>query len=469
MKLSLIPIALTLIALAKPAEAAEIFNQNIDAETQGIIISGEIERGDDEKFRKLTIEFPNAWVALDSPGGALIPALEIGRLIRLRGYTTVVLNNNTCASSCALIWLAGGERIIAGVGKIGFHAGYVDEAGRKVESGIANALIGHYLSQLGLPQRAAVFATSASPNDIVWLTTSNKADAGIDFTALPWEGNETKVRPQAEAQPRINAAVAPSLRIQSTERPATQPSNPMAGRSTADKLRLRFRAPGAAEIGARTIGATGDLEKPLADHLRLIYLNDAVIERVAEEIDAAKIDIDKNPEAVGALILRFSTSAIWKGMRRLPQRDVNSYISYMAYIVLSDDSSCSMTTDSGRVNIREFQTIARRGDDYLRAYLSLIRKALFAEAEGSPSVITLDTKQTEIAENAWGEVLVEALEKRGSAEAKRLGAIMLNFDAATPQDKCEANKLMFPEIARMPGIAGDWFRRVFLTYVVDSF
>jgi len=53
------------------------------------------------------------------------------------------------------------------------------------EIGVGNAVIGHYLSQLGLSEKAVIFATSASPYTISWLIAANSADADIGFEAAP--------------------------------------------------------------------------------------------------------------------------------------------------------------------------------------------------------------------------------------------------------------------------------------------
>lgn len=462
MKSFLIPLAV--LFSPTTAGAATFYNKDVGNGTQAIIISGEIERGDDEKFRRLTIEFPDAWVALDSPGGALTPALEIGRLIRLRGYTTVILDKDTCTSSCALMWLAGERRVLIGAAGVGFHASYIDEAGRKVESGVANALIGHYLSQLGLSQRAVVFATKASPEQISWLTKDNKVDAGIEFTDLP--SNRSENGRQATPPPVRTVVTPPPIQVVVSPPPA-QTFGVAQAASTVDLLKTEFRAPGVAEAGARKLGATGPLLLPITEHLRLIFESDAVVESIADELDAAKIDVRKNPQAVGSLIFRFSTNSIWKGMRRLPQKDVNLYFQYLS-AVTQRSSDCSILEDKGRASIGEFEAVAQLGGNHLQSYLSLLRRAILAESENSPPPVTLHASQVEIAENAWAEVLVEALGKRGEAEGKRLAGIMANFDAASTEEKCEANKLMIPEVGKMKGLAGDWFRRQYITYVIDA-
>lgn len=60
------------------------------------------------------------WIVLESPGGSLPDGIELGRAIRLEGYSTVVARS--CASSCALIFMGGRERhLIGSRARIGLH------------------------------------------------------------------------------------------------------------------------------------------------------------------------------------------------------------------------------------------------------------------------------------------------------------------------------------------------------------
>ncbi len=146
----------------------------------------------------------------------MIPALEIGRIVRIAGYSTLVLPNTSCTSACALIWLAGKKRILDG--RVGFHAAYRDTEGRLQESGAANALIGNYMTQLGLPAKAILFATAAPPDRILWLTAESRGNAGIEFEVPPppFEINTRAVPSQPPSQ--SSKVVPPS---QSTPPPVT--------------------------------------------------------------------------------------------------------------------------------------------------------------------------------------------------------------------------------------------------------
>lgn len=58
-------------------------------------------------------------VSLNSPGGRVFPALEIARTINASGLMTSVPSGEECYSACALIFLAGKERVAHG--KLGVH------------------------------------------------------------------------------------------------------------------------------------------------------------------------------------------------------------------------------------------------------------------------------------------------------------------------------------------------------------
>jgi TonB family protein len=150
--------------------------------TSGVIhIEGDIASSDVEQFRRISLQYPEASVTVNSRGGLVLPAIEIGKIIKVMGYRTTVYHNGVCASACALIWIAGSERSLSYDGHVGFHASYRNAGGRLMESGVANALVGNYLTLLGLSAKAIVFATTAPPDKVLWLTNENKAQAGFDF------------------------------------------------------------------------------------------------------------------------------------------------------------------------------------------------------------------------------------------------------------------------------------------------
>lgn len=66
------------------------------------------------------------WIVLNSGGGKTDAAMEIGRLIRRRGYnTSLMIDGGQCSSSCGLLFISGVKRAIypfaLGSSKLGFH------------------------------------------------------------------------------------------------------------------------------------------------------------------------------------------------------------------------------------------------------------------------------------------------------------------------------------------------------------
>lgn len=151
---------------------------------------------------------------LKSNGGDLVTAIRIGEMVRARGFPTFV--TDTCASACTLIWLAGSQRYMSSHAGIGFHQASRRDTGEV--SGTGNALVGSYLTRLGLSYNAVLYATSAPPDDIKWMTPADARYVGIDVRVLdPAERTEhpatavprtlSDLAAQADAKP-----VAPSHR-----------------------------------------------------------------------------------------------------------------------------------------------------------------------------------------------------------------------------------------------------------------
>lgn len=199
---SFLPICLTVLAAVAPLRAVNAADIRLE-QRDGydlIHISGEIVEADVALFQRIALGSEDAIVVLDSSGGYLDPALKIGEIIRLKGFGTVVGNNQVCTSSCALIWVAGAKRFLTPTSRIGFHASYTVSNGNASETGLGNALVGRYLTLLNLPEKAIAFATSASPDQMSWIDPFRPGPSGIDFELLAGGGEQERRQPSTESR-----------------------------------------------------------------------------------------------------------------------------------------------------------------------------------------------------------------------------------------------------------------------------
>ena len=72
-----------------------------------ILVDGQLSIGDEKQFISAALNSENAIVVFQSPGGNLFAGIEIGKAIRLKGFSTFVPDGVQCASACALAWLGG--------------------------------------------------------------------------------------------------------------------------------------------------------------------------------------------------------------------------------------------------------------------------------------------------------------------------------------------------------------------------
>ncbi len=189
------------------SQAAKIDVQKED-ELSVIIVDGDLVLGDEKRFADAAISTSDALVVLGSNGGNLFAGIEIGKAIRLKGFTTLVPDNIRCASACALAWLGGRVRAMGTTAEVGFHAASNADDGQVTSSG--NALVGAYLSQLGLPSAAVVYITEPPPNSIRWLTATDATKYGIDVKvlSLPSNGLVTSRPSTTQRRPTQNAGTS---------------------------------------------------------------------------------------------------------------------------------------------------------------------------------------------------------------------------------------------------------------------
>lgn len=172
---------------AATARCADISVDNRSIQNLTVVfVVGALNEGDAEVFRKRVAPLSRAAVFLESEGGNLLAGIQLGEAIRLKGFSTAV--TGICASACALAWLGGQPRFMTPVASVGFHAASINQRGQVSETGIGNALVGAYLTRIGLSYSTVAYVTQASPSSMTWLTVKDASQHGIEVSVL--EGAE---------------------------------------------------------------------------------------------------------------------------------------------------------------------------------------------------------------------------------------------------------------------------------------
>lgn len=119
--LAIISAALAALYCLPPAKAQQSpVNGTVRIQASEIHLDGAITPAVASEFERVLRANPGAKaVSLNSPGGGVLPALQIARTVKAAGLSTSVLSGRQCYSACSLIFLAGPVRIA--MGKLGVH------------------------------------------------------------------------------------------------------------------------------------------------------------------------------------------------------------------------------------------------------------------------------------------------------------------------------------------------------------
>jgi len=141
-----------------------------------VIAKGAIQDGDAQKFlaaaRKADRDGNGlVTLVLDSPGGNVEAAFRVvDAMDKVRVYT-VVPDNARCASACASILFASGERrSVLGTGQLGFHSCYRRDGRSYAQDSLCNEIIAANAMQRGVSHAAInEFVEQFGARDMAWV------------------------------------------------------------------------------------------------------------------------------------------------------------------------------------------------------------------------------------------------------------------------------------------------------------
>jgi len=165
-----------------------VFGAKITAQYSSVIkIDGVINKESVEDFHVLAEKIPD-WcvIELNSSGGDVVAALDIGRIIRSKSCRTVVAELHICASACIFIVVAGEDREI--YGKIGIHRPHFDDsyfAGLTVAQAREKYRqleieTSDYLHDMGMPDELFIRMMRIPSYSVQWLSSTDVINLGIN-------------------------------------------------------------------------------------------------------------------------------------------------------------------------------------------------------------------------------------------------------------------------------------------------
>ncbi|WP_224823433.1 hypothetical protein [Cognatishimia sp. MH4019] len=156
--------------------------------TQGVdtvTLRGAIAPGDGARIVAELQRIAPTIVTLDSPGGSVSDALEIGRTLRQLEMTTQIAEQSVCLSACPYIFVGGVQRTVAEGARVGVHQHSFGEntmlpaflATQDIQSGQAEVLA--HFDDMGIDLRIMGPALATPSNEIYILNRTELTDWNV--------------------------------------------------------------------------------------------------------------------------------------------------------------------------------------------------------------------------------------------------------------------------------------------------
>lgn len=173
----------SMVGLSAKAQSAQYGAFAVFPSESAVLLNGRITSSSASDFKLAigSIEQPEILV-LASPGGSVAAALEIGHLVSQRGLTTLVPENEICASACSLIYFAGARRIA--LGALGVHQMSSDSPTALVGMQYMLAEVLSAFDEFNVDDRVIQLMLRTPPQDMHFFSEVEKSELGIDNLTL---------------------------------------------------------------------------------------------------------------------------------------------------------------------------------------------------------------------------------------------------------------------------------------------
>jgi hypothetical protein len=160
------------------------FDADGQVEKTWLVVDGEISDG----FAEMVIERLRAeravGLVINSPGGSLYEARQLGRWLRDNGLPVGV--NAYCTSACVDVLAGGIERYATANARLGIHQSRVPAALSSHEGGQLSVVTAAlYLREMGIDNSLALAAAAVPNNDMYWITLPEALKTGLLTRVVP--------------------------------------------------------------------------------------------------------------------------------------------------------------------------------------------------------------------------------------------------------------------------------------------
>ena len=156
-----------------------------------LVMQGTINLGAYREFLRAVSRTKPDLVIMEGPGGVLGEAMMIADEIRARRIDTLVSPNRSCASACAVIFLAGRTKYLGRGAAVGLHSARFRD-GRRSREG--TTIMAAYLRRLGVPQSILRRMERTAPSEIAWLSRSDQRALRIQAVDTAPQGRGSRRR-----------------------------------------------------------------------------------------------------------------------------------------------------------------------------------------------------------------------------------------------------------------------------------
>jgi hypothetical protein len=233
-------LAVALGAAARPHGAAAMQFTPVPGNDAPAVISGrgEIIKGDLARLRTALAAVPaghKVALLLDSPGGSVAEAEQMGHVIRDGDIAVAIPDNSLCASACFLLLAAAPRRFAAADALVGVHS--ASESGEEtVESMAVTTAMARIAADFDVPAAILGKMVRTVPGRVEWLTHADLVSMDVKILGEPDAAPQHEAAAQpppapAHVQPPPPAAVqpapaAPAPKPVAAPAPAPVPANP---------------------------------------------------------------------------------------------------------------------------------------------------------------------------------------------------------------------------------------------------